>query len=268
MRSGAEHAGRCARHRRRGRRRASLRRASGLSELVGPRVTLSKTSGPSRTPAATTTIGGVIGVFERRWETPATSSSVSPSVASPQSTPPPYRWSPPGRSSHRGEPRQSRASITSARAEPHLRRVRPYPVGMANGRSPRALARHGRGTGATRCTRPSATSSSPGRTGRSCAPGATRPIYDFNVLRVEDDVDARSSPNSKPRPTRRWRPRSPPDRLRHAPPGRGAARGVRGGRLENDTPRLDAARGRAAPAEASRGPRRGGRLRGDRSRCG
>ena len=55
-------------------------------ELVGPRVRSSSTSGPTRTPTATTTIAGVIGVLASRRETAARSSSVSPTVARPQST--------------------------------------------------------------------------------------------------------------------------------------------------------------------------------------
>ena len=55
-------------------------------ELVGPTVRSSSTRGPARTPMATTTIAGVIGVLTSRRETAASSSSVRPTVARPQST--------------------------------------------------------------------------------------------------------------------------------------------------------------------------------------
>ena len=52
-------------------------------KLVGPTVRPSNTNGPTRTPMATTTIAGVIGVFESRRDTAATSSSASPTVGKP-----------------------------------------------------------------------------------------------------------------------------------------------------------------------------------------
>ena len=65
-------------------------------ELVGPTVRSSSTRGPARTPMATTTIAGVIGVLDSRRETAATSSSASPTVARPQSTAPTYPAAPYG----------------------------------------------------------------------------------------------------------------------------------------------------------------------------
>ena len=55
-------------------------------ELVGPSVRSSSTSGPTRTPTATTTIAGVTGVLTNRRDTAASSNSMSPTVARPQST--------------------------------------------------------------------------------------------------------------------------------------------------------------------------------------
>ena len=55
-------------------------------ELVGGTLRSSSASGPTSTPIATTTIAGVIGVPDRRRDTPATSSSVRPMIASPEFT--------------------------------------------------------------------------------------------------------------------------------------------------------------------------------------
>jgi hypothetical protein len=55
-------------------------------ELVGPTVRSSSTGGPTRTPTATTTIAGVMGVLDKGRDTAATSSSVTPTIARPAPT--------------------------------------------------------------------------------------------------------------------------------------------------------------------------------------
>lgn len=55
-------------------------------EFVGRTVRSSSTSGPARTPTATTTIAGVKGVLDKGRDTAATSSSVRPTITRPAST--------------------------------------------------------------------------------------------------------------------------------------------------------------------------------------
>jgi len=114
---------------------------------------------PQQDTRATTTIGGVIGVFDRRWETPATSSSASPSVASPQFTPPTVQGPPTA-----------------------------YPVGMGDTAivegSLAARARDWRNAmHAAVCD-----VIEPWAHGTVARAGRYPTYYDFNVLRVEDDV--------------------------------------------------------------------------------
>ena len=55
-------------------------------ELVGRTVRSLSTSGPARTPTATTTIAGVTGVLDKGRDTAATSSSVRPTITRPPLT--------------------------------------------------------------------------------------------------------------------------------------------------------------------------------------